>query len=283
MAAPCIIIPAHNEAIAIGWTLAALAPIGQVAGTAHVIIACNGCTDGTEAIAQAAAPAAQVLKLAERGKVHAINRALAEAPPGAVIVLDGDIAVSAAAIGALAMALAEPGVMAASLYPRFALDQADWVVRAFYGAYAAHPYLNRGVGGSGIYGLSANGRAALGPLPAVVADDQYVRCFFALSAQRRVGHTPENPAVHAVVRPPRSLGALLETERRTRFGVGEVQRILPHREREISRMATLRWLFGVALRQPVAGAIYLLVKIWANATAGNFRPDTRKGWAPLRE
>lgn len=277
-----IIIPAHNEASMIAATLAALAPIGQSAEAGHVIIACNGCTDGTEAIARAAAPAAHVLTLAERGKVGAINHALAHAAPGAVIVLDGDIRVSPQALVALAEALSEPGVMAASLHPQFVLDQASWPVRAYYRAYVGHPYLDKGVGGSGIYGLSAAGRAALGAFPAVVADDQYVRSFFPLSAQRRVGQIGAEAALQTLVLPPPTLDALLATERRTRFGVAEVRGLLPHREREISRATTLRWLLGVALRQPVAGAMFLIVKAWAGATAARFRPGTRKGWTTLR-
>jgi cellulose synthase/poly-beta-1,6-N-acetylglucosamine synthase-like glycosyltransferase len=277
-----IIIPAHNEASMIAATLAALAPIGQTASAGHVIVACNGCTDGTEAIAQAAAPAAHVLAIAERGKAGAINRALAHAADGAVIVLDGDIRVTAQAIAALAAALAEPGVMAASLHPQFVLDRATWPVRAFYQAFAGHPYLDQGVGGSGIYGLSAAGRAALGPFPAVVADDQYVRSFFPLSAQRRVGQADTGGPLQTLVLPPPSLGALLATERRTRVGVAEVRRLLPHRERELSRATALRWLLGVALRQPVAGAMFLVIKAWAGATAGRFRPGAGKDWTTLR-
>ena len=283
MIEPTIIIPVHNEARVIAATLAALAPIGQSAAAGEVIIACNGCTDGTEAIAQAAAPAARVLSLPERGKAQAINNALAQAAPGAVIVLDGDILVSPQAIDMLAQALAEPGVMAASLHPQFVLDKASWPVRAYYRAFVGHPYLDQGVGGSGIYGLSAAGRVALGALPAVVADDQYVRCFFPLSAQRRVRHNPADTMLRAMVRPPHSLAALLATERRTRFGVAEVWRLLPGREREISRMTTLRWLLGVALRNPLAGATFVVIKAWANATAGQFRPGRNKGWATLRD
>jgi glycosyltransferase involved in cell wall biosynthesis len=278
MPVPCIIVPAHNEATTIAETLSALAPIGQSATAGQLIVACNGCTDGTEDIAQAAAPAARVLTIAERGKIGAINRALAEAGPGSVIVLDADIVVSPQCIAALASVLDQPGVMTASPQAQFDLGDAPWVVRAFYRAFARHPYLQQGVGGSGVYGLSAAGRAALGALPAVVADDQYVHCFFPLSAQRRVSL----PGVHAVVRPPGSLHALLDTERRSRFGVDEVHQRLPGGEMSLSRAQTLRWLLGVALRQPIDSAVFLVIKAWATATAGRFRPGSRKGWTTLR-
>jgi len=283
MPVPCIIVPAHNEASTIAETLAALAPIGQSADAGQLIVACNGCTDATAAVAQAAAPAARVLTIAERGKIGAINCALAEAKSGSVIVLDADILFSARCVEALAAALDEDGVTAASPQPQFDPAHAPWVVRAFYRAFARHPYLQQGVGGSGIYGLSTAGRRALGDLPAVVADDQYVRCFFPLASQRRVSMTGDQSPVHAVVRAPGSLRALLNAERRTRFGVDEVHKHLPDCEAAPSRGAMLRWMLGIALRQPIDSAVFLAVKIWAGATAGRFRPGIHKDWIPLRD
>jgi len=282
MTLSCIIVPAHDEASTIAETLMALAPIGQVATAVQLIVACNACTDATAQVAQAAAPAARVLTIADRGKVGAINRALAEAPPGSVIVLDADIVISPHCIAALADVLDEPGVMAASPHARFDFGRSPWAVRAFYRAFSRHPYLRQGVGGSGIYGLSEAGRAALGMLPAVVADDQYVRCFFPLAAQRRLGQNGDDTPIHALVRPPHSLTALLDSERRSRFGVDEVHRRLADRKPAMSRVQTLQWLLGVALRQPVDSAVFLAIKAWASATAGRFRPGSRKDWNTLR-
>lgn len=263
-------------------TLAALAPIGQNPAAGQLIVACNGCSDDTAELVRAAAPAARILIIAENGKIGAINHALAEAVPGKVIVLDADIVVSPQAIAALAAVLDQPGVMAASLQAQFDLTRSPWAVRAFYRAFAHHPYLEHGVGGAGIYGLSAAGRAALGALPAVVADDQYVRCFFALAAQRRVATANDGTPVHAVVCPPHSLRALLQSERRSRYGVNEVHRHLTAGEPAMSRAQTLHWLLGVAQRQPVDGLVFLVIKAWASATAGRFRTGRRKGWTPLR-
>jgi hypothetical protein len=45
----------------------------------------------------------------------------------------------------------------------------------------------------------------------------------------------------------------------------------------------LRWMLGIALRQPIDSAVFLAVKIWAGATAGRFRPGIHKDWIPLRD
>ena len=197
-------------------------------------------------------------------------------------MLDADVVVTPRSIAALATALDQSGVMAASLHVHFELGRSPWPVRAYYRAFARHPYLEAGVGGSGIYGLSATGRAALGPLPTVVADDQYVRCFFPLAAQRRVGGSDDQAPVHTVVHPPHSVRALLQSERRSRFGVDEVHRHLTEAEPALSRPQTLRWLLKLALRQQIDSAVFLVIKAWATATAGQFRTGSRKGWATMR-
>jgi glycosyltransferase involved in cell wall biosynthesis len=76
-----VIIPAHNEAALIGQCLtAALASTGPA--VVQLIVAANGCTDQTAAIAQGFVPQAtargwalQVLDLPKGGKPGALNAA----------------------------------------------------------------------------------------------------------------------------------------------------------------------------------------------------------------
>ena len=279
---PCIVVPAHNEAGTIAEALAALAPIGQDPAAGQLIIVCNGCSDNTAGIAQAAAPAARVLTIAEHGKIGAINHGLALAAAGSVIVMDADVIVSPHCLDALADALAQPGVMAASPRPMFDLSRAPWSVRAFYRAFATHPYLQQGVGGSGVFGLSAQGRAALGTLPPMIADDHYVRSLFPLSAQRRVTCDHDGTPVFALVRPPYSLRALLHTERRSQFGVRDVHSRLLADQPDGGRSTTAGWLLASALRHPIDCAVFLGIKVWSQATAGRYRPGGQHGWTTLR-
>jgi len=280
MARPCILVPAHNEAGTIAATLAALAPIGQDPAAGQLIVACNACTDQTAAIAAAAAPAAQVLSIAERGKVAALNAALAVAEPGAVIMIDADIVVSPDCIAALSQALDQDEVMAASPMPRFDLGQTSWPVRAFYRIYGRHPYLAHGIGGSGVIALCAKARGALGALPAITADDHYMRTFFPLSAQRRVSQSNAGRPVFAEVCPPFSLSALIETERRSRLGVREVHDWLNAEEPD--GRVTMRWLLAVAVRHPIDCTVFIAVKLWAALTAHRFRHRGQYGWTTLR-
>lgn len=279
-AVPTLIMPAHDEAATIAATLAALAPVGCDPAAMPLIVVCNGCTDATATIAAAAAPHARVISTPERGKAGAINHALAEAAPGPVIVIDADVRPDPGCLEAIAAALDEPGVMAASAAARFELDHAPWPVRAYYRAFASHPYLRGGVGGSGIYGLSAAGRAAIAPLPAVVGDDQYVRVFFPEAAQRRITRCRSGQAVATSVHPPHSVHAMIATERRSRRGDQEVHALLPGARASTSLRATLGWLLRTALARPIDCAVLVAIKLWARATWGRHRSDA--GWDTLR-
>ena len=224
-AALCVIVPAHNEAGLIARTLAALAPLGQDRAAGQLMVVCNACTDNTAEVAARAAPAARVMTIADRGKANAINRALAEADPGIVIVVDSDVILSPDCLAALVETLSQPDVMVASPAGKFDLTGCPWIVRAYYRVFVRQPYLHRGVGGSGVYGLSIAGRQRLGTLPLLIGDDHFVRCFFPETTQRRVDRTASGIPVHVDICAPHSLRALLHTERRSRLGDQEVPRL----------------------------------------------------------
>lgn len=276
----CVIVPAHNEAGAIARTLAALAPVGQIAAAGRLIVVCNACTDNTAEVAMRAAPAARVITISERGKAVAINRALDEAGPGMVLVVDSDVVFSAGCLDALVTTLALPGVMAASPVGQFDLADCPWIVRAYYRVFARQPYLHEGVGGSGVYGLSVAGRKALGKLPLLIADDHFVRSFFPLAEQRRIDCTASGKPVHVVVHPPHSLGALLDTEHRSRTGDQEVRRLLPDAPPAHAR--TVRWLIGPALRHPLEFIAFLAIKLLVRARLAGRKPVADRGWTPIR-
>jgi len=280
MSQPCIIIPAHNEAATIAATLRQLDPIGRDPAAGQLIVACNGCSDATARIARATAPAATVLDLPARGKSAAINHALERAAPGAVIVVDADVPVSPGCIAALAQAVGEDGVLAASPAVQFDLEHSSWPVRAYMRVFAQHPYLHSGVGGAGVFALSAAGRAALGALPLRAADDHYVRSLFALAAQRRVDRDCAGEPLAVRVRPPYSLRALVQTERRMLVGVRDAHRRLPAHAAGHQRANSLRWLWRCAWRQPLDCAVFALVKLWVRLTV-NRHPDD-DGWTTLR-
>lgn len=225
-----VLIPAHNEATVIGSTLRLMLEGAPPGGAPEVLVIANGCTDDTAAEARRAAPRATVLELAIGSKALAINAGLGQTRTFPVIIVDGDIAISFDALDALAQALREPGVMAASPAARLEMEGCDRFVRAFYRVWAIHDYLGSGVGGSGVYGLSEAGAAEIGELPIVLADDTYVRRAFPLSLQRRVDRDRAGRAIFSRVQAPRSIANLLRCEARWHSGNVQLRSLSSHQD-----------------------------------------------------
>ena len=106
-----IVIPAHDEELILGATLAA---IKQAAGSdATILVVADNCVDGTAECARAAG--VEVIKRHDdtrRGTGFALSFArdhLRENPPATVIVLDADCATDHASITALAAAVITSG------------------------------------------------------------------------------------------------------------------------------------------------------------------------------
>lgn len=221
-----VIVPAHNEEGVIAGTLRAMLAGWPEKGEPHVIVVCNGCADATAACARAAAPCADVVEIAAASKTEAINEGLARTHDFPVIVVDADIHISAASLAALADALREPGVMAASPAPQIDTSASDWPTRAYYRVWQAHPYLATGVGGSGVYGLSEAGARRIGRFPPVIADDSFVRCSFPLAQQRRVRERQEGTVFSQFVAPA-GIMSLLACEARWQAGNVQLRSIMP--------------------------------------------------------
>lgn len=97
----CILVPAHNEALGIGRTIASLQSINYPAALRRIIVLADNCTDDTARIARARGAEVMERHDAERrGKGQAlqygIDRLLAEAPDAwdALVVVDADTQVS---------------------------------------------------------------------------------------------------------------------------------------------------------------------------------------------
>jgi exopolysaccharide biosynthesis WecB/TagA/CpsF family protein len=211
-----VIIPAHNEASVLGRTLAALqAPLST--GQVEIIVACNGCSDGTETVA-GSVPDVQVLQVAEASKVAALNAADEAATRWPRVYVDADIEVPPEALRAtLDVLSADDGVLCAR--PAFAYDTsgATWPVCAYYRARNRLPQSSQSIWGAGVYGLNEEGHARLGKFPSLTADDCYIDRLFADSEKAIV------ECASVTVRTPRSSRLLLSTLRRVYRGNSEVQ------------------------------------------------------------
>ncbi|MFF1830865.1 WecB/TagA/CpsF family glycosyltransferase [Paenarthrobacter sp. NPDC058040] len=205
-----VIIPAHNEAAVIGRTLDSLREVLGW-GTVEVIVACNGCSDGTESIA-AAYDGVRVLQVEAASKVAALNAADEAAHLWPRLYLDADIEVTAEALAAVFAALTDGHLLAGRPAYRYDTVGASFLVRAYYRARARIPGNSQGLWGAGAYALSKPGHARLGTFPPLTGDDYYVDGLFAADEKAVLDTEP------VVVRTPRSLSALMSVLRRTYRG-----------------------------------------------------------------
>jgi hypothetical protein len=207
-----VVVPAHDEESVIGRLLDALAE-GTEPGRIDVVVACNGCTDGTADVARARG--ATVVEVPEASKIAALDAGDAAATTFPRIYVDADIVITGATVERLAATLASPGVLCAAPPLVADTDGRPWAVRAFYAVWPEIPYMRDRHVGSGVFAMSEEGRARFGRWPAIVNDDLFARALFTRAERRVVGAEP------FVVQAPYSVRSLVK--RRARIHAGNMQ------------------------------------------------------------
>ncbi len=233
-----VVIAAHNEAAVLPRCLAALLRDARP-DEFEVIVAANGCTDGTAAVARAV-PGVRVVELAEAGKAKALNAGDAEAVRLPRLYLDADIVLDTAAVRTLAAALDAPGVLVA--VPRRDLDTTGrpWPVRAYYRIHSRLPALHNGLYGRGAIAVSAAGRARFAEFPTATADDLFLDSLFGPDERVQV------ESVGAVVATPLRTADLVRRLGRVRAG-NAAMRASGSTVRRADRWS---WLRDVVVRRP---------------------------------
>lgn len=213
-----VIVPAHDEARVIGRCLDRLLD-GAEPDEVEIVVVCNGCTDGTAEVASRTAPDATVVELAVASKHAALNEGDRIAHRFPRFYVDADVELDIEALRTTADMLAAGDALCAAPAPRFDTDACPWYIRQFFRVFERMPFLSgAGVVGTGVYALSAEGRARFDEFPAITADDQFVMDRFEVGERRTVR------SATFVVHPPRTLGNLLKTRRRTYRGNRELRR-----------------------------------------------------------
>jgi glycosyltransferase involved in cell wall biosynthesis len=212
-----VVIPAHDEAAVIQRCLDTLLADAR-AGEVEVVVVCNGCRDDTAARARAASPDATVIELPVASKSAALNAGDSCAGRFPRIYLDADVELSTDALRATAGALTEPGTLCAAPVPHFELRGRPGVVRRYDEVWQQMPYVTDDMVGTGVYGLSAAGRARFGTFPALTADDQFVLQHFERGERRAVAEA------QFTVHTPMTLRGLLAIRRRAYRGTTELDR-----------------------------------------------------------
>lgn len=205
-----VIIPAHNEAAVIARTLDSLREVREW-GSVEVIVACNGCTDDTAAIASGY-EGVRVLQVGEASKTAALNAADQAAVLWPRLYLDADIEITAEAVRAVLVTLSEGPLLAARPVFRYEASGASALVRSYYRARRRIPATSQGLWGAGAYALSRAGHDRLGAFPPLTGDDYYVDRLFGDGEKAVLATAP------VVVRTPRTSSALLAILRRTYRG-----------------------------------------------------------------
>ncbi len=211
-----VVIPAHNESATIARCLRAVSD-GAAPGELEIVVVCNGCTDDTADIARATSPDATVLELAQASKSAALNAGDDVATRFPRVYLDADIELAVSAVRETAQALATPGVLCAAPTPSFELAGRGPLVRSYYEVWQRLPYLNDEMVGTGVYALSAAGRARFDRFPDITADDQFVLQRFDRTERRALRGS------QFVVHTPTTLRGLLAIRRRAYRGADELQ------------------------------------------------------------
>ncbi|OBV11217.1 glycosyltransferase [Erythrobacter dokdonensis] len=222
-----VIIPAHNEEAVIARCLNVLLADVPADSKMQVIIAANGCSDDTVAIARKVAPGAVVLDLPVGSKTAAMNAANREALYFPRIYLDADVQCSYDSLQAVAQVLREPGIMTAAPALRMDLSRSNWLARAYYRVWLTQPYVKRALVGSGCFGLSKAAYERIGDFPPITGDDIWVYSRFSETERRNIANDAEGRPVWFLVSPPRRAIDQIRVETRRRLGNEQVLRDYP--------------------------------------------------------
>lgn len=212
-----IIIPAHNEARTLDRLLGQLADLK----TEHdIVVVANGCTDRTADVARSHSWC-RVIELPVASKVAALNAGDAAVQAFPRIYLDADVSVNPDTLRALVQELDRDTPLVAS--PSVSIDDkgASLLSRAYQQVWAQTDYRLKRHTGSGLFGLSREGRARFELFPEIIADDLYVRRLFA-EHERRV-----SPGAPFTIYAPRSIRAQVGRLRRTMAGEIELTKKFP--------------------------------------------------------
>jgi lipopolysaccharide/colanic/teichoic acid biosynthesis glycosyltransferase len=223
-----IVIPAFNEATVIADKIANLAGLNYPTERLDIVVACDGCTDATAAIARrtaAAYPHCRILVLdhaANRGKVAVLNEVLSLIDQGLICLTDASALLSrdALQIAAADFADSKVGVVAATYC--FAIE--GTAGEATYWRYQNAVKLGESALGGviGVHGAGYLFRAALfEPLPPDTINDDFVLPMSIVARGHRALYDPRIIATELEVATPH-----LDLRRRRRIAAGNMQQLL---------------------------------------------------------
>lgn len=260
-----LIIPARNEEAVIEDCLrsfidsfAALACEARL----EVIVALNGCTDGTQRRAESLRPLARtsgiVLKIVETsaGKAAALNEADRLAEGRMRVYADADIVCEPMLIEQLWEVLntCEPRYASGTIEPT---PGACWFSKSYAQIWSELPFVRSGVCGCGLYAVNQAGRKRWKTFPCIHSDDKFVRLHFTPNERFGVPARYKWPV-------PNGLWNLVKVRSRWCRGNAELGRYYGNLVfNDESRSLSAVWLFRAFLKNPLRFTSF--VGIYCNA------------------
>lgn len=177
-----MIIPAHNEA----KNLSRLLPLLENDHTLEIIVVCNACTDGSEEICSLF-PNVKLLSTTVPSKINALNSGDCNAKYFPRFYMDADIIISSEDIHKTALKMTKCNALACA--PKLTVDfnKRPFLIKNYYKVWLSTPYCKKGMIGSGIYGISEEGRKRFKNFPQIISDDGFIRLLFNKS-ERVIDH-----------------------------------------------------------------------------------------------
>lgn len=265
-----VVIAAHNEGAVLGACLDALRA-DAAPGELEVIVAANGCTDDTVAVARSRSGVV-VVQTEVASKTAALNAADAVATGYPRVYLDADIPASAGTLRALAAALDGPDAPLVATGDRhLEVTGRPLLVRCYFAIQRRLPVFEEGLFGRGLIAVSERGRARFGVFPDVVADDLFLDSLFAPTERVRL------PGVSTTVATPLRTRDLVRRLVRVRHGNAVLRGRRSTPVREPDRWS---WLRDVVLPRPwlaPAGAAYVVITLVA-ALLARREPPAGAAW-----
>jgi glycosyltransferase involved in cell wall biosynthesis len=210
-----VVIAAHNEESVIARCLRTLTSSAKP-GELDIIVVANACDDRTAQIARA--ERARVVETPVAGKAHALGLGDAECRAFPRLYLDADVDLDTESLRRLLTAI-NRGALACSPVPEYDLTGVSGVAKRFHRVFERLIAGRRGLSGTGAYLLSREGHERVFPLPLVISDDGWVHRTFSASERQSV------EGARSVVRPARTVRAVIRRRARVRLGNRELDRL----------------------------------------------------------
>jgi len=200
----------------IGRLLSQLKP-AAAADEFNLIVAANGCTDNTVAVARSFGTRVLVLSIPVASKQAALTAAQSVAPDFPRVYVDADVEVRPQDVRALAAALREPGVLAAAPARVLNLAGRPWPVRWYYDVWTRLPEVQCGLWGRGVIAVTSPGQERIDGLPPLAADDLAASLLFTPQERRVV------PGARVVIHTPRTVTGLLRCRVRSATVIAQLE------------------------------------------------------------